>query len=150
MGYTCCTPTTLAAAATWATPLYASSPACAAGGIGRALVRHSLDTARELGYRAMQFNAVVSTNARAIALYEQMGFPTNRPGAGGIRLKDGSVGGYPAVSLRPVRRAQAPLPAAGRGLRPRDAIEACEQRTMLAWMGQQGDFILIDAASPTM
>ncbi|MGB0563540.1 MAG: GNAT family N-acetyltransferase [Spirulinaceae cyanobacterium] len=43
-------------------------------GIGRQLVEHSLQTAREQGYRAMQFNIVVSTNKGAIALYEKLGF----------------------------------------------------------------------------
>jgi L-amino acid N-acyltransferase YncA len=43
-------------------------------GIGRALCRHSLDAAREAGFLAMQFNLVVSTNRRAVALWKQMGF----------------------------------------------------------------------------
>ncbi|MEM8641318.1 MAG: GNAT family N-acetyltransferase, partial [Cyanobacteria bacterium P01_G01_bin.54] len=43
-------------------------------GIGRQLVEHSLQTARRRGYRAMQFNIVVSTNRGAIALYEKLGF----------------------------------------------------------------------------
>ena len=37
---------------------------------------HSLDHARSKGYRAMQFNFVVSTNERAIRLWEGMGFAT--------------------------------------------------------------------------
>jgi len=43
-------------------------------GIGTALGEHSLATARAAGYRAMQFNAVVSTNVRAIALWRRLGF----------------------------------------------------------------------------
>jgi GNAT superfamily N-acetyltransferase len=43
-------------------------------GIGRALAVHSLDRARDLGYSAMQFNAVVATNHRAIALWRALGF----------------------------------------------------------------------------
>jgi ribosomal protein S18 acetylase RimI-like enzyme len=35
---------------------------------------HSIDRARERGFRAMQFNFVVSTNTRAIALWQAMGF----------------------------------------------------------------------------
>jgi ribosomal protein S18 acetylase RimI-like enzyme len=35
---------------------------------------HSLERARERGFRGMQFSFVVSTNARAIALWESMGF----------------------------------------------------------------------------
>lgn len=44
---------------------------------------HSLDRARERGFRAMQFNLVVATNARAVALWTAMGFQTvgRLPGA---------------------------------------------------------------------
>jgi ribosomal protein S18 acetylase RimI-like enzyme len=44
--------------------------------VGRALVEHSLRRARELGFRAIQFNAVAETNTVAIALYERLGFST--------------------------------------------------------------------------
>jgi len=50
------------------------SPACAGRGIGRALAVEVLERARAAGYRAMQFNAVVATNVRAIALWESLGF----------------------------------------------------------------------------
>ena len=43
-------------------------------GIGEALCRHSLETAREAGYDAMQFNFVVSTNAAAVKLWQRCGF----------------------------------------------------------------------------
>jgi L-amino acid N-acyltransferase YncA len=43
-------------------------------GIGRALGEHCLDEARKAGFRAMQFNFVVSTNARAVSLWLQLGF----------------------------------------------------------------------------
>ncbi|MEP6765542.1 MAG: GNAT family N-acetyltransferase [Gemmatimonadaceae bacterium] len=43
-------------------------------GIGAALCKHSLEMARAQGFLAMQFNAVVSTNARAVALWQRMGF----------------------------------------------------------------------------
>jgi ribosomal protein S18 acetylase RimI-like enzyme len=43
-------------------------------GIARAMCAHSLDHARARGFRAMQFNFVVSTNTRAIALWESFGF----------------------------------------------------------------------------
>ena len=45
-------------------------------GLGRALCAHSLDEARRLGYRAMQYNLVVSTNKGAIRLWTEMGFET--------------------------------------------------------------------------
>jgi len=43
-------------------------------GVGAALCRHSLQEARRLGYRAMQFNLVVSTNEAAARLWRRMGF----------------------------------------------------------------------------
>lgn len=43
-------------------------------GIARALCGHALDHARARGFRAMQFNFVVSTNTRAVALWLSMGF----------------------------------------------------------------------------
>ena len=43
-------------------------------GIGRALAEHSLEEARRLGYRAMQYNFVVATNTGALALWQKLGF----------------------------------------------------------------------------
>lgn len=43
-------------------------------GVGRALGEHVLRVARDDGYHAMQFNAVVETNTRAIALWQSLGF----------------------------------------------------------------------------
>lgn len=43
-------------------------------GLGRKLGEHSLKEAKNLGYRAMQFNIVVSTNTRAVALWRSLGF----------------------------------------------------------------------------
>jgi L-amino acid N-acyltransferase YncA len=43
-------------------------------GIGRAMAEHCLAEARRLGFRAMQFNFVVSTNESAIHLWKQLGF----------------------------------------------------------------------------
>jgi L-amino acid N-acyltransferase YncA len=43
-------------------------------GVGRALCAHSLETARARGFRAMQFNFVVSSNVRAVRLWQAMGF----------------------------------------------------------------------------
>ena len=45
-------------------------------GIGHLLVEHSIAEARKAGYRAIQFNCVVSTNHGAIKLYEKYGFRT--------------------------------------------------------------------------
>jgi L-amino acid N-acyltransferase YncA len=43
-------------------------------GIGRAMCEHSLAEARALGFLAMQYNIVVSTNESAVALWKKMGF----------------------------------------------------------------------------
>lgn len=45
-------------------------------GIARAMCQHSIAYARDRGFRAMQFNLVVSTNARAIRLWHSLGFET--------------------------------------------------------------------------
>ncbi len=43
-------------------------------GVGQAMGEHSLELARSLGYRAMQFNQVVSTNLSAVRLWQRIGF----------------------------------------------------------------------------
>jgi ribosomal protein S18 acetylase RimI-like enzyme len=43
-------------------------------GVGRALAEHAIEWARQAGFSAMQFNFVVSTNTRAIALWKNLGF----------------------------------------------------------------------------
>lgn len=43
-------------------------------GVGRRMAEHCLNEARRMGFRAMQFNFVVSTNAPAIHLWDQLGF----------------------------------------------------------------------------
>jgi L-amino acid N-acyltransferase YncA len=43
-------------------------------GIGRALGEHVLAWAAEQGFTAMQFNAVVATNTRAVRLWRSLGF----------------------------------------------------------------------------
>ncbi len=50
------------------------SPAARGVGVGRAMGEHCLGEARRLGYRAMQFNFVVSTNQPAVRLWERLGF----------------------------------------------------------------------------
>ena len=53
---------------------YMVAPAARGHGLGEALCRHSLAVARHLGFRAMQFNSVVSTNRTAIAVWQRCGF----------------------------------------------------------------------------
>ena len=43
-------------------------------GVARAMLDHALQQARVQGYRAMQFNFVVATNTRAIAIWQSAGF----------------------------------------------------------------------------
>lgn len=59
-------------------------------GVGEKLVSHCLEKARELGFRLMQFNAVVASNAPALHLYEKLGFVRLGVIPGGFRMKDGS------------------------------------------------------------
>ena len=49
-------------------------PASRGSGIGRTMGEHALAEARRLGYRAMQFNFVISTNRSAVELWQQLGF----------------------------------------------------------------------------
>jgi ribosomal protein S18 acetylase RimI-like enzyme len=55
----------------------------AARGTARAMAEHSFAQARARGFTAMQFNFVIATNTRAIALWESLGFSTlcRLPGA---------------------------------------------------------------------
>ena len=49
-------------------------PRQAGRGVGRALGEHVIGWARESGFRAIQFNAVVETNQAAVALWRSLGF----------------------------------------------------------------------------
>lgn len=53
---------------------YMVDPRHSGRGVGRALCAYTIDWARAAGFRAMQFNAVVETNAHAVRLYESLGF----------------------------------------------------------------------------
>lgn len=53
---------------------YVTASAATGRGIARAMCLHSLDVARKRGFRAMQFNFVVSTNERAIRLWTSLDF----------------------------------------------------------------------------
>lgn len=57
--------------------------------IGEALVRHCIEKGRELGFRILQFNAVVSSNTAALALYCRLGFIRLGVIPGGFLRKDG-------------------------------------------------------------
>jgi L-amino acid N-acyltransferase YncA len=68
---------------------YATASQASGSGIGAAMCQHSIDTARGLGFRAMQFNFVVATNTGAVRLWERFGFTT--------------VGRLPGAFLHPAR-----------------------------------------------
>src|SRR5215510_459700 len=53
---------------------YITAPDATGRGVARAMCAHSLERARERGFRAMQFNFVVSTNERAVRLWQSFGF----------------------------------------------------------------------------
>ena len=57
--------------------------------IGEQLVLDSLAQGRALGFRILQFNAVVESNAPARRLYERLGFVRLGTIPGGFRVKDG-------------------------------------------------------------
>jgi L-amino acid N-acyltransferase YncA len=50
------------------------SPSARGQHLGRALCEHCLTEARRFGFRAMQFNFVVSTNESAVHLWKEFGF----------------------------------------------------------------------------
>lgn len=58
--------------------------------VGEALVRDCLVQAKALGFRVLQFNAVVASNRTAQHLYEKLGFVRLGSVPGGFRMKDGS------------------------------------------------------------
>lgn len=53
---------------------YVTAPAAQGRGIARQMCLHSMERAKERGFRAMQFNFVVSTNERAVKLWTSLGF----------------------------------------------------------------------------
>ncbi len=53
---------------------YMTAAGSSGRGVGRAMCAHSLDRARAREFRAVQFNFVVSTNARAVRLWQHLGF----------------------------------------------------------------------------
>ncbi len=68
---------------------YAISSKCRGQHIGDKLVRDSLEVAKRLGYRIMQFNAVVASNIHAQHLYERIGFEKIGVVKGGFRNING-------------------------------------------------------------
>ena len=67
-------PNSLALGAHVANAGYVVAEHCRRQGIGSRLCQHSLQAARRLGFRAMQFNLVVSTNTAGIRCWRRNGF----------------------------------------------------------------------------
>ena len=57
--------------------------------IGEQLVKHSLVMGARLGFRILQFNAVVAANIHALHLYERLGFTRLGRIPKGFLMKDG-------------------------------------------------------------
>ena len=68
---------------------YAVSSDCRGKHIGEKLVTDCLRMGKELGFRVMQFNAVVENNIHARHLYERLGFTQLGVIPEGFRMKDG-------------------------------------------------------------
>lgn len=64
---------------------FVTHPAARGRGVAQAMLDHVLAAARAAGFRAMQFNCVVSTNTGAIRLWERAGFATVGRLPGGFR-----------------------------------------------------------------
>lgn len=68
---------------------YAVASAARGRHIGEKLVLDCLQKGKELGFRVLQFNAVVESNTHARHLYERLGFIQLGTIPGGFRMKDG-------------------------------------------------------------
>jgi L-amino acid N-acyltransferase YncA len=70
-------------------------PDARGAGVGRAMGEHALAEARRLGYRAMQFNFVISTNESAVHLWKELGFKIVGTLPGAFRhARKGSIDAY--------------------------------------------------------
>ena len=71
------------------------APAARRFGVGLAMGEHALAEARRLGYSAMQFNFVISTNETAVRLWQRLGFRIVGTLPGAFRhSRKGSVDAY--------------------------------------------------------
>jgi len=74
---------------------YMVHPDARRNGYGEAMCKHSIEEARKLGFKAIQFNMIVSTNEPAVALWKKMGFEIIGTIPGGFRhLSKGFVDAY--------------------------------------------------------
>ena len=68
---------------------YAVSSSCRGKHIGEKLVLDCIENAGKIGFKILQFNAVVESNIHARHLYERIGFTQLGVIAKGFRMKDG-------------------------------------------------------------
>jgi GNAT superfamily N-acetyltransferase len=68
-------------------------------GVGRALGEYSVDWHRRHGYRGIQFNAVVETNAAAVRLWQSLGFTVVGTVPGAFRRPSGEYVGLHVMHL---------------------------------------------------
>jgi L-amino acid N-acyltransferase YncA len=68
---------------------YAVWKNCRGRHIGELLVKDCMTQAKELGFKILQFNAVVATNVAALKLYARLGFVQLGVIPGGFLMKDG-------------------------------------------------------------
>ena len=68
---------------------YAVSSSCRGKHIGEKLVLDCIENAGKIGFRILQFNAVVESNVHARHLYERIGFTQLGVIPNGFRMKDG-------------------------------------------------------------
>ncbi len=67
---------------------YMVHPDAQGKGIGKIMCEHSLEFAKESGFKAIQFNIVVSTNEAAVGLWKKYGFEIIGTTPNGFRHKD--------------------------------------------------------------
>ena len=70
---------------------YAVDSSARGKGLGRAIGAESLQLAVQLGYSAMQFNIVISTNQSAVHLWQSLGFDIVGTIPAGFRLPNGTL-----------------------------------------------------------
>jgi GNAT superfamily N-acetyltransferase len=68
-------------------------------GVGRALGEYAVDWHRRHGYRGIQFNAVVETNAAAVRLWQSLGFTVVGTVPGAFRRPSGEYVGLHVMHL---------------------------------------------------
>jgi len=68
---------------------YAVSSSCRGQHIGEKLVLDCIENAKKIGFKILQFNAVVESNIHARHLYERIGFRQLGVSPKGFRMKDG-------------------------------------------------------------